>query len=68
MEKKQAEQDFQKSIDLTNGGYAPSQFALAMILCEKQEFQQAERLIQRGLAMEPGSAVGNTSWAWCNLR
>lgn len=29
-----------------------------MILCEKQEFQQAERLIQNGLAMEPGSAVG----------
>lgn len=57
-EKEQAEQDFQKSIDLTNGGYAPSQFALAMILCEKQEFQHAERLIQRGLTMEPGSAVG----------
>lgn len=53
-----AEQAFQKSIDLTNGGYAPSQFALAMILCEKREFRQAERLIQNGLAMEPGSAVG----------
>lgn len=53
-----AEEDFQKSIDLTNGGYAPSQFALAMILCEKHEFGQAERLIQNGLAMDPGSAVG----------
>lgn len=57
-EKERAEEEFQKSIDLTNGGYAPSQFALGMILCEKQEFQQAERLIQNGLAMEPGSALG----------
>jgi tetratricopeptide (TPR) repeat protein len=54
----QAEQDFQESINLTNGGYTPSQFALGMILCEKQEFREAERLIQNGLAMEPGSAVG----------
>jgi predicted Zn-dependent protease len=54
----QAEQDFQESINLTNGGYTPSQFALGMILCERQEFREAERLIQNGLAMEPGSAVG----------
>jgi tetratricopeptide (TPR) repeat protein len=54
----EAEQAFQKSIDLTNGGYAPSQFALAMILCEKREFPHAERLIQNGLAMEPGSGLG----------
>jgi tetratricopeptide (TPR) repeat protein len=54
----EAEEAFQKSIDLTNGGYAPSQFALAMILCEKQQFHQAERFIQNGLAMEPGSALG----------
>ena len=54
----QAEGDFQKSIELSNGGYAPSQFALAMVLCEKKEFREAERLIQNGLAMEPGSAIG----------
>lgn len=53
-----AEQAFQKAIDVTNGGYAPPQFALAMILCEEKQFQQAERLIQNGLAMEPGSALG----------
>ena len=53
-----AEEDFQKSIDLAKGGFAPSQFALAMILCEKQEFQQAEKVIENGLAMDPGSAVG----------
>jgi tetratricopeptide (TPR) repeat protein len=54
----EAEQAFQKSIDATDGGYAPSQFALAMILCQDREFHQAERLIQNGLAMEPGSALG----------
>jgi len=54
----QAEGNFQKSIELSNGGYAPSQFALAMMLCEKQEFREAERLIQTGLAMEPDSAIG----------
>jgi len=54
----QAEGNFQKSIELSNGGYAPSQFALAMVLCEKQEFREAERLIQIGLTMEPGSAIG----------
>ncbi|HKW62677.1 MAG TPA: tetratricopeptide repeat protein [Candidatus Acidoferrum sp.] len=53
-----AEEDFQKSIDLTNGGFAPSDFAMAMILCQRQQFQQAERLIQNGLAMDPGSALG----------
>lgn len=63
----EAEQAFQKSIDLTNGGYAPSQFALAMILIEKQEFQQAERLIQNGLIMEPGSALGKYALALVQL-
>ena len=53
-----AEEDFQKSIDLTNGGYAPSEFAMAIILCQRQQFQQAARLIQNGLAMDPGSALG----------
>jgi tetratricopeptide (TPR) repeat protein len=54
----QAEEALQRAIDLTNGGYAPSQFGLGMILIEKQEFRQAETVIQRGLDMEPGSALG----------
>src|SRR5215831_12521712 len=54
----QAEEDFQRSIELSNGGYAPSQFGLAMMLCEKQQFQEAEKLIQTGLEMEPGSSIG----------
>jgi Tfp pilus assembly protein PilF len=57
-EKERAEKAFQRSIDLTDGGFAPSQFALAMILFEKRQFRQAEALIQRGLDMDPGSALG----------
>ena len=57
-EKERAEEAFQRAIDLTNGGFAPSQFALAMILFEKRQFRQAEALIQRGLDMDPGSALG----------
>src|SRR5262249_30472460 len=51
-----AKQAFQKSIDLTNGGYAPSQFALGMIFCEQRQFRDAERVIQNALLMDPGSA------------
>jgi len=54
----QAKGNFQKSIELSNGGYAPSQFGLAMVLCEKRDFREAEKLIQNGLALEPGSAIG----------
>jgi Tfp pilus assembly protein PilF len=57
-EKERAEEAFQRAIDLTNGGFAPSQFGLAMILFEREQFSQAEALIQRGLDMEPGSALG----------
>jgi tetratricopeptide (TPR) repeat protein len=54
----EAEQAFQKSIDLTGGGYAPPQFGMGMVLCETQELEMAETVIQRGLDLEPGSATG----------
>lgn len=54
----QAEEDFQKAIDVTSGGYAPSDFALGMIFCEKGQYRQAQKLIENGLAMDPGSALG----------
>lgn len=57
-EKAQAEEALQRAIDLTNGGYAPSQFALALILLENQQYGKAEAAIQRGLAMDPGSSQG----------
>ena len=54
-----AEQDFQKSIDLTNGGFAPSLFSFSMVLYQRGEFREAEPLIRRGLLIAPGSGVGN---------
>ena len=53
-----AEQALQKSIDLAGGRFAPPHFALAMILCQRAEFQQGETVVQAGLDIEPGSAVG----------
>jgi len=54
----EAGQAFQKSIDLTGGGYAPPEFGMGMVLCETQELEKAETVIQRGLDLEPGSATG----------
>jgi tetratricopeptide (TPR) repeat protein len=54
----EAEQGFQKAINLTGGGYAPPEFGMGMVFCEKQELEKAEMVIQRGLDLEPGSAAG----------
>jgi tetratricopeptide (TPR) repeat protein len=54
----EAEQAFQKSINLTGGGYAPPEFGMGMVLCEKQELEKAAIVIQRGLDLDPGSATG----------
>jgi len=54
----EAEQAFQKAIDLTKGTFAPPQFGLGAILCQKMEFPQAETLLRRALELEPGSASG----------
>jgi tetratricopeptide (TPR) repeat protein len=60
----EAEQAFQKSIDLTGGGFAPPQFGMGAILCQKQEFGQAQKVLERGLDVEPGSAVGKYYLGW----
>lgn len=54
----EAEQAFQKAIDLTKGNFALPQFGLGAILCQKMEFLQAETLLQHALDLEPGSAAG----------
>jgi tetratricopeptide (TPR) repeat protein len=53
-----AEQDFQQAIDLSNGGFAPSLFALSMVFYRRADFRGAESLVQRGLELAPGSGVG----------
>jgi tetratricopeptide (TPR) repeat protein len=53
-----AAQDFQSSIDLTSGSFAPSLFGLSMIFCQRSQFPDAESLIRKGLFLNPGSAIG----------
>ncbi len=54
----EAEGELQKAVDLTNGGYAPADFALAIVLCEKHDPSDAQRLVETGLSMQPDSALG----------
>ena len=54
----QAEQALRKAIDLTGGGYAPTDFAMGMALCQEDDYRRAEQLIQKGLEMQPGSSTG----------
>jgi len=63
----EAEQAFQKAIDLTGGGFAPPQFGLGAIFCQKQEFLLAETILQRGVEIESGSAIGKYYLAWAQL-
>jgi tetratricopeptide (TPR) repeat protein len=60
----EAEQAFQKAIDLTKGNFAPPQFGLSAILCQRAEFPQAVTLLQRALELEPGSAIGKYYLGW----
>jgi tetratricopeptide (TPR) repeat protein len=63
----EAEQAFQKAIDLTGGGFAPPQFGLGAIFCKKQEFLLAETILQRGVELESGSAIGKYYLAWAQF-
>jgi Tfp pilus assembly protein PilF len=62
-----AEQAFQKAIDLTGGGFAPPQFGIGAILCKQHQFAQAAKIVQRGLEREPGSAIGKFYLGWAQL-
>jgi len=62
-----AERAFQKSIDLTGGNFAPPQFGMGAILCQNQDFVQAEKILQRGLDVEPGSAIGKYYLGWAQF-
>jgi Tfp pilus assembly protein PilF len=63
----EAEQAFQKAIDLTGGGFAAPQFGLGAIFCQKKEFSLAETILQRGIELESGSAVGKYYLAWAQF-
>jgi tetratricopeptide (TPR) repeat protein len=63
----EAEQAFQKAIDITKGNFAPPQFGLAAILCQKAEFPEAETLLRRAVDLDPASAVGKYYLAWAQF-
>jgi tetratricopeptide (TPR) repeat protein len=63
----EAERAFQKAIDLTKGNFAPPQFGLAAILCQKADFLEAETLLQRAVDLDPASAVGKYYLAWAQF-
>jgi len=53
-----AEENFQKSIDVSKGAFAPSMFGLSMILYRRNDLRHAQALIERGLLLAPGSGLG----------
>jgi len=63
----EAEQAFQKAIDITGGRFASPQFGLGAVFCQKKEFLLAESILQRGLELESGSAVGKYYLSWAQL-
>lgn len=63
----EAEQSFQKAIDITKGSYAPPQIGLGAVFCRTAQFSQAESVLQRALELEPGSAAGKYYLGWAQL-
>jgi len=55
----EALQNFQKAIDLSGGHYALAQFAYGLLLCNRGEPQEAERIIRYGLETDSNSAEGH---------
>jgi Tfp pilus assembly protein PilF len=53
-----AEQDFQRAINLTGGGHAEAEFALGAVLCQRQAYVDAERAVRRGLDTDSNSWKG----------
>jgi tetratricopeptide (TPR) repeat protein len=54
-----AEQALQRSIDLSGGGYADPQFVLGALLCDRQSYQEAERVLRRALDVDSNSWKGH---------
>jgi tetratricopeptide (TPR) repeat protein len=55
----EAEQALQRSIDLSGGSYADPQFALGALLCDRQAYPEAERVLRRAIEVEPNSWKGH---------
>lgn len=54
----EAEQNFQKAIDLSRGGYTPAEFGVALVLLREGQLAEAERVARHGLEADPDSVDG----------
>jgi tetratricopeptide (TPR) repeat protein len=62
---KDAESAFRKSIELSAGQYAPADFGLGLILATvNNQFADAEKVIRRGLTIDPKDVTGHFVLAW----
>lgn len=55
----EAAQAFQKAIDLSGGRYAWAQFAMGLLLCRREEYAEAEKIIRKGLEVDGSSPTGH---------
>jgi tetratricopeptide (TPR) repeat protein len=60
----EAEAAFRKSIELSEGHFAPALFGLGLTLGSEKRFEDALAYIRAGLGLEPTSARGNFTLAW----
>jgi tetratricopeptide (TPR) repeat protein len=60
----EARQAFQKSIDASGGHYAEPHFGLSAILCNQQQFAEAEPIIRKAVELAPGFNPGHFILAW----
>lgn len=58
---------FSKSIQVSDGRFAPPYFALSMVLSHESNFAEGDTLAKVGLSLEPGSLIGQFSLAWAEL-
>ena len=60
----QAEAAFRKSIELSDGRFAPALFGLGLTLGNGKQFDDALAFIRLGLTLEPTNPRGNFTLAW----
>jgi tetratricopeptide (TPR) repeat protein len=60
----EADAAFRKSIELSEGQFAPPLFGLGLTLANAKQFTDAEAFIRAGLNLEPTSPAGHFTMAW----
>ena len=63
----EAEQAFQKSVDLSEGRYPEPQLALGLLLCQRRQYAEAEAIMRRESELVPDSWASPFVLAWALL-